>query len=300
MQFSNWFNNQKKFIMKSIILIAAVILFSTVSTHAQIKDANTATVKVYGNCSMCQANIEKAAKKKQISKAGWNKDTKMATITYNSKKTNLDAVLKNIALAGYDNQSFLAPDAAYNKLQECCKYGREKKVAVKTTLKDTAMVMGNHSVHQQINAPATQQTNQLQAIFDNYFAVKDALVKTNATNAQTKATALLAALNAVKMETLKTDEHAIWMKVDKDLKMDAQHISESKEIEQQRNYFSILSKNIYTLIKAAKPTVTVYYQNCPMYNDGKGANWLSKESAVKNPYYGKLMLNCGKTVEKIK
>jgi copper chaperone CopZ len=286
--------------MKSIILTAAVILFSTVSTHAQIKDANTATVKVYGNCSMCQANIEKAAKKKQISKADWNKDTKMATITYDSKKTNLDAVLKNIALAGYDNQSFLAPDAAYNKLPECCKYDREKKVAVKTTVKDTAMVMGNHSGHQQINAPATQQTNQLQAVFDNYFAVKDALVKTNATNAQTKATALLSALNAVKMETLKTGEHTIWMKVEKDLKMDAQHISESKKIEQQRNYFSILSQNIYSLIKAAKPIATVYYQNCPMYNDGKGANWLSKENAVKNPYYGSMMLTCGKTVETIK
>jgi hypothetical protein len=37
-----------------------------------------------------------------------------------------------------------------------------------------------------------------------------------------------------------------------------------------------------------------------MYNDGKGANWLSKESAIKNPYYGSQMLSCGKTVETIK
>jgi hypothetical protein len=30
------------------------------------------------------------------------------------------------------------------------------------------------------------------------------------------------------------------------------------------------------------------------------ANWLSKENAVKNPYYGSQMLTCGKTVETIK
>jgi hypothetical protein len=37
-----------------------------------------------------------------------------------------------------------------------------------------------------------------------------------------------------------------------------------------------------------------------MANYGKGANWLSKENAVKNPYYGSQMLTCGKVVETIK
>lgn len=37
-----------------------------------------------------------------------------------------------------------------------------------------------------------------------------------------------------------------------------------------------------------------------MANDGKGANWLSKENVIKNPYYGSEMLHCGKTVEIIK
>ena len=37
-----------------------------------------------------------------------------------------------------------------------------------------------------------------------------------------------------------------------------------------------------------------------MANGGKGANWLSKENAVKNPYYGSQMLTCGSTVETIK
>ena len=78
------------------------------------------------------------------------------------------------------------------------------------------------------------------------------------------------------------------------------HISSSLKIEQQRNYFISFSKNMYVLIKATKLETTIYVQHCPMANEGKGADWLSKESIIKNPYFGSQMLNCGKTVETIK
>lgn len=289
--------------MKSIIFMAAVVLLSTTSCQSQINNTKTEIVKVYGNCGMCESTIEKAANKKKISKADWDKDTKMATITYDSKKTTLDAVLKNIALSGYDNQSFLAPDAAYNKLPECCKYDREKKqVAVITQpAKDTTKPMQNYGNHQHDGMNnATQETNQLQAVFDSYFALKDALVKTDGNSASTKSKDLETAINAVKMDKLPMNVHTVWMKVLNDLLEDAEHINGTKDISHQRDHFMSLSKNMYELIKVAKPAETVYYQFCPMANDGKGANWLSKESGVKNPYYGSQMLTCGKTVETIK
>jgi len=37
-----------------------------------------------------------------------------------------------------------------------------------------------------------------------------------------------------------------------------------------------------------------------MFNNGKGANWLSKEPAIQNPYYGNKMLTCGSVTETIK
>lgn len=289
--------------MKSIILIAAVVILSTTASQAQINTAKTESVKVFGNCGMCESTIEKAASKKKISKADWNKETKMASITYDSKKTNLDAVLKNIALVGYDNQNFLAPDAAYNKLPGCCKYDREKKqVAVITQpVKDTTKPVQNHDNHQHDGMNnAAQETNQLTAVFDSYFALKDALVKTDGNTASAKAKDLQTAINAVKMEKLTMDVHTVWMKVLNNLKEDAEHISGTKDISLQRDHFMSLSKNMYELIKIAKPVETVYYQFCPMANDGKGANWLSKESGIKNPYYGSQMLTCGKTVETIK
>jgi hypothetical protein len=145
-----------------------------------------------------------------------------------------------------------------------------------------------------------QEASQLKVVFDNYFALKDALVKTDGNKASISGSALLTALGGVEMGQLKVEEHTVWMKVEKALKSDAQHIKENKEAENQREYFISLSKNMYELIKAAKPAETIYYQFCPMANDGKGANWLSKESAIKNPYYGAQMLSCGKVVETLK
>lgn len=283
--------------------MVAVILFSTASCQSQINNAKTETVKIYGNCGLCETTIEKAASKKKISKADWNKDTKIASITYDSKKITLDAVLKSIALVGYDNQSFLAPDATYNKLPACCKYDREKKQVgmVTTPVKDTTTPTQNHGNHQHDGMNnAAQETNQLTAVFDNYFSLKDALVKTDGNTASAKAKELQTAINAVKMEKLSMDVHMVWMKVLSNLKEDAEHINGTKDIANQRGHFMSLSKNMYELIKVAKPAETVYYQFCPMANDGKGANWLSKKSEVKNPYYGSQMLTCGKTVETIK
>jgi hypothetical protein len=291
--------------MKAIVLIAVVGLLSAAPSQAQINNAKTETVKIYGDCGMCETIIEKAGSKKKQYQTDWDADTKMATIIYDSKKTGLDAILKSIALSGYDNLKYLAPDEAYNKLPECCQYKREEKRSIKMAAdKPMTDAMGsivNHTGHAQENTAVNmQETSQLTAVFDNYFALKDALVKTDGTTASAKASAMLAALAAVEIAKLNAEENAIWIKVEKELKTDAQHIKENKDTEHQREHFITLSKNMYELIKAAKPAGTVYYQHCPMANDGKGANWLSKESVIKNPYYGSQMLSCGKIVETIK
>lgn len=288
--------------MKSIIIMAAVLLGAAALSTAQISNARTVTVKVYGNCGICKTTIEKAGSKNKLYETVWNADSKMAAITYDGKRTTADAVLKNIALAGYDNTGFLAPDDIYDKLQGCCKYERGGKTAAITTPAIPAGNGGKETLdgHDHGNAMNNQDTAQLKAIFDNYFALKDALVKTDGDMASAKATALLAALEAVDMAKLETGEHTVWMKVEKQLKNDALHIKENKDVEHQRGHFVTLSSGMYELVKASGPAEVVYYQHCPMANDGKGANWLSRESSIKNPYYGSQMLSCGKTVETIR
>jgi copper chaperone CopZ len=288
--------------MKSVVSLALATFLLVNTSFAQISNAVTTNVKIAGNCGMCKTAIEKAADKKKISTAIWNEEGKTATITYDSKKTNLDAVLKDIALAGYDNQSFLAPDDAYSKLPECCKYKRESKQPVAAPLQQAERSSHqNHEAHQQNKEDNTIQTaNQLNAVFDSYFTLKDALVKTDGNQASLKAKELKAAITAVQMDKLSMDVHTVWMKLVNGLTEDAEHINETKDIAHQRDHFMSLSKNMYELIKVAKTNDAVYYQFCPMANNGKGANWLSKEAGIKNPYYGAQMLTCGKTVETIK
>jgi hypothetical protein len=55
---------------------------------------------------------------------------------------------------------------------------------------------------------------------------------------------------------------------------------------------------MHELVKIAPRSVPVYYDHCPMYKGG--ADWLSQEKPIKNPFYGSMMLSCGSVQETIK
>lgn len=275
-----------------------LLLLSTMS-NAQIKNAATASVRIYGNCELCEITIEKAGNVKKVAEVIWHKDTKMAILTYDTGKTNQEEILKRIALAGFDSDQFLAPNDVYAKLPECCQYDR-----VKQTKPVEIIEMADHTSHNldetTDSVPKTkQEENQIEAVTDSYFNLKDALVKSDGPLASAKAKELLNALNAVQMNKLSNAEHTVWMEVMKDLKIDTEHIEETKDVGDQRDHFSTLSDNMYRLLKVSPQETPIYYQHCPMASNGNGANWLSKENEIKNPYYGSSMLSCGKTVETI-
>ncbi len=106
--------------MKTIkFFIALVALTISTVTFAATK---TETIKVSGNCEMCESKIEKAAKIHGVTKADWNKKTKVLTLVYDPAKVKSDDVQKKIAAVGYDTPKFKAVPAAYNALPGCCKY----------------------------------------------------------------------------------------------------------------------------------------------------------------------------------
>lgn len=282
--------------MKSLkYLVVASMMLSTVAMSAQLKNQKTESVKIYGNCGMCESNIEKAGNAKKEAIVDWDKDTKIASIKYDSSKTSKDEILKRIALAGYDSDLFLAPTAAYEALHGCCQYERVNKTA------DMEKPKMNHNSDAHSNhGESTQKSHELSEVFDSYFMMKDAMVQTNTTETSAAASALVTAIEQVKMGKLSSNTHDIWMKVMSDLKTSASKIAASKSIVDQRSHLNAMSKSMYDLMKTAENATPIYYQHCPMANDGKGANWLSKEEAVKNPYYGSKMMSCGKVVETLK
>ena len=120
--------------MKTVkLFIAAVILaVMGLNTNAPAQDSKTKsatkteTIKVWGQCSMCKARIEKAAKVDGVTKAEWSDETKMLTLAYNPSKVTSDDIQKKIAAVGHDTEKFKADDKSYAKLPGCCKYERKK------------------------------------------------------------------------------------------------------------------------------------------------------------------------------
>lgn len=145
-----------------------------------------------------------------------------------------------------------------------------------------------------------QPSYTLNKVYKAYFSLTDALTKDDGQAAQTASTSLFNKIANVDASKMNEAEKAIWSKFKAKLSNDAARIREVNENESQRKYFESLSKNMYEVMKVIKYDQAVYYQHCPMANEGKGANWLSLNSKINNPYYGAAMSTCGKTVETLK
>jgi hypothetical protein len=136
----------------------------------------------------------------------------------------------------------------------------------------------------------------LAPVYAAYFIMKDALVAENSQEAGQQAKALLAAMGAVE-----TGQQATYAALSGKLKADAEEIERlSGDIEAQRRHFKGLSANMIALAKAVPVQEAIYVQYCPMADGNQGASWLSKESPIRNPYFGSRMLACGKVKETLR
>lgn len=138
------------------------------------------------------------------------------------------------------------------------------------------------------------KSSSLSALLPSYYNVKNALISSDATTAAAKAGDFLKAINGVDMKSLPASDMTAFMTFQDKLAFDARRISESKDIDHQREHFANFSANFFKLAKAVKLTDrAVYYDYCPM----KKSYWLSADAAIKNPYFGKQMPTCGKVTE---
>ena len=156
------------------------------------------------------------------------------------------------------------------------------------------------SVGLQPNDDDDANTNPLSIVYKSYFDLKDALANDDGKTAQINAKNLLSEIGKVSNEKFTAEQNNIWMKFQKKLSFDVEHISSVDENEHQREHFVSLSKNMFEVMKVIKNDKTVYYQKCPMANDGKGAIWISEVKGIKNPYQGTQMLTCGSVKETLK
>ncbi len=122
--------------IKNIIAIAFIALVviacgnkteteNTINKTENQNGVTLSTFKVWGNCEMCKETIEGSLSVNGITKADWDVDSKIITVTYDESKISLDQIQKNIATAGYDNEKYKGDDNAYNELPDCCQYDRK-------------------------------------------------------------------------------------------------------------------------------------------------------------------------------
>ena len=174
--------------------------------------------------------------------------------------------------------------------------------ACNNTDKKTNDTKSDTSKTQQPAASAsTTGTASIKGIVSGYIQLKNALANDNGKEAANAGKVISDALQNFDTTALTLSQKKMVSDVGDDIKEHAEHIGMNAEkIAHQREHFEMLSKDIYDLAKAFPVQQTLYKDYCPMYNNSKGAIWVSETKEIKNPYLGKEMPTCGEIKEEIK
>ena len=147
----------------------------------------------------------------------------------------------------------------------------------------------------------TTSTVSITEILSGYLKIKNAFAKDNDKDAATAGNEMVKAFAAFNKAALTPTQAKIYNDMEDDAKEHAEHIGmNAGNIKHQREHFDMLSKDIYQLVKTFGGGQKLYYDHCPMYNNGKGANWISETKDIANPYLGKSMSTCGTVKEELK
>lgn len=143
-------------------------------------------------------------------------------------------------------------------------------------------------------------TANVQRILDGYYAVKDAMVTSDAAQVKAAAEALLEVITEFDTNGLE-ESVAVRLTGEVDaIRYGTQNVAEAETIDSQREYLPALTENMIGLVTHYQVTSQpVYKQYCPMAFNDKGAYWLSSSDSVINPYFGDMMLRCGEVVESL-
>lgn len=277
-------------------VFAAFLLWLPLTASAQNK-VSTDTVSISGLTEASKPVMQKMISMHSGAQLNWSGGQAKAQLIYDDRKTSRSTLLKNIALAGFDNSEYLAPDEAYQNLPAALRYERTRKAEwTKLTnplIKTSQAVTLTGTTKNLEGAP-------LNKVIDFYLKMKDALVSTDSKAAAKAGTEMLSNIKIVKVDNMPAAMANDWNNNRQQLESAVQKLTQEVNIDAQRQLFMTLSPMVLKIAKTAGYQEPLYYQFCPMANNGKGANWISQFAEIKNPFYGSMMLNCGQTVETIK
>ena len=106
--------------MKKIIII--LLSFLTINVWAQKETVNILTsAECVGNC--CKERIEEEMQfTKGVTAVELDIESKILTVTFKKRKTDIDKIRTVISLIGYNADSIIADAKAHDKLPRCCQH----------------------------------------------------------------------------------------------------------------------------------------------------------------------------------
>ncbi len=166
--------------------------------------------------------------------------------------------------------------------------------------KNDTTINNNSSTNSSTNTD-TKVDGSMKEMVTQYLQMKNALANDNGKDAASAGKAFVESMGKMDKNSLTGDKKKKWDDVSDDAKEMAEHIGENADkLEHQREHFDMLSTDMYEMVKTFGAGQTLYQDFCPMYNDKKGAIWLSEVKEIKNPYMGKKQPTCGSVKEEIK
>lgn len=157
-----------------------------------------------------------------------------------------------------------------------------------------------HSEMSGPGAPAAFQ-EQLGQVYQSYLGVPAALASDQFEAAAKAVATTLEALEAVEMSLVEGEAHMAWMRRLGGLNKALDQMKAAEGIEEMRSGLAPLSDELAGAIDTfgVAGSSPVYKAHCPMALDGQGADWLQADTAIRNPYYGEAMLECGNVVGRL-
>lgn len=149
-------------------------------------------------------------------------------------------------------------------------------------------------------ADADTSTSPIKGIVDGYLQLSEALAQDDDKNAAEAGKNIVETMNSLDKSSFTAEQTKVYNEIEVDAKEHAEHISANVgNLKHQREHFDMLSNDVYDLVKTFGAGQTLYQANCPMYNNNKGANWLTVSKEIKNPYMGTEMSSCGTIKEEL-
>ena len=140
--------------------------------------------------------------------------------------------------------------------------------------------------------------NSYNRLLTAYISVKDALVASDTAKASAAARELAIAADSLKVNEIQGDSTGILketaLNYASTISSSAQALALEATIAAKRKEFEMIAEALWNLTRTVKySSQKLYWQYCPMAFNNRGANWVSTEAEIRNPYFGNEMLECG-------